>query len=100
MNGEKNPPQINMHKETSAPNAVHCITYIEKDKMKALRWNLGDASLEYSKWKYFTVKHVIQSKSIYYYDGFGNTFDHVIRVAFHFSYLDWEHRQLFCCLRA
>lgn len=49
MNGEKNPPQISMHKETSAPNAVHCITYIEKDKMKALRWNLGDASLEYSK---------------------------------------------------
>lgn len=89
-----------MHNETSDPNAVHFITYIEKDKMKALRWNLGDASLEYSKWKYFAVKHGIQSKTICYYDVFGNTFDHIITVDFHFSYLGWEHLQLFCCLRA
>lgn len=53
-----------MHNETSDPNPVRCITYIEKDTKKALRWNLDDASLEYSKWKYFTLKHVIQSKSI------------------------------------
>lgn len=53
-----------MHNETSDPNPVHCITYIKKDTKKALRWNLGDASLEYSKWKYFTLKHVIQCKSI------------------------------------
>lgn len=38
-----------MHNETSDPNDVHCITYIEKDKMKALRWNLRDEPLEYSK---------------------------------------------------
>lgn len=48
----KYPPQINMHNETSDPSAVHSITYIEKVKIKALRWNLGFSSLEYSMWKY------------------------------------------------
>lgn len=55
--------------------------------MKALRWNLGYSPLEYSKWNYFRVKYVIQSKSISYYDGFGKKFDHVIRV--HFRFIIW-----------
>lgn len=83
----KYPPQIHMHGETSDPSAVHSITYIEKDKMKVLRWNLGYLPLEYSKWKDFRVKYIIQSKSISYYNGFGKTIDYVARV--HFQFIIW-----------
>lgn len=85
-----------MHNETSDRNAVRCITYIEKDESFKVesRWHIT-AILQV---KVFYSKTSLRAKNIFYYDTFGNAFDHVIRVDFHFNYSGWQHLQLFCHL--